>query len=371
MNQKSLKMNRSKILFITLILIISISPSCNVNNPTKEQGKSDILIGAIRWDGWVGDKGAWKIGPIVERTLGPEKFHYRAPFFSIVKSSDFILIDGTTQEIMDKEIIYAKNAGIDYWAYCWYPDGSGLETARKLHQSSKYANDVKWCVILGASAKDSSGKLLVNDFARQNYQKVLSGRPLVYLYNSDLTRVALDKLREMCLADKLKSPYVVVMDWNAQSAIDYCDKIGADAISSYAALGKDNLPFAEIIPEQSKKNWAAYAEKKEIVPWVCTGWNPKPRMESVNPWSQYYSDSTNCQDAKPEDLKDFLLSAIEWTNKNKNKAVAKTVIIYAWNEHDEGFGAICPTLGSNGQPNTERLDAISSAIFSKTQKDFP
>jgi len=326
-------------------------------------------VGAIRWDGWVGKNGTWQIGPIVERTLGPEKFHKRAPFFSVVKVKDSISIDGTTQEIVDKEIAYAKDAGIDYWAYCWYPDSCGLESARKLHQTSLHANDVKWCVILQAFEANVStyyGKTLVEDFTRENYQKVLGGRPLVYLYGSDLTRAGLDKLRAMAIAKNLKSPYVVVMDWGADAAADYCNKIGADALSSYAALGKNNLPFAEVIPLQSKANWESFGIKKAIVPWICTGWNPRPRMDSPNPWSKYYSDATNCQDASPGDLKEFLLSGIKWTISNRDKAVANTIIIYAWNEHDEGFGAICPTLGTDNKPNCDRLNAVKEALLSRT-----
>jgi hypothetical protein len=188
------------------------------------------------------------------------------------------------------------------------------------------------------------------------------------MFEGNLTRAGLDKLRAMTTAKNLKTPYVVIMDWGADSAAAYCDKIGADAISSYAATGKDNLPFAEIIPPQSKINWEAYASKKAVVPWICTGWNPTPRMESQNPWSQYYSNATNCQDASPEDIKAFLLSGIEWTISNPTRAVANTIIMYAWNEHDEGFGAICPTLGTNGKPNTERLDAVKEALLRRDGK---
>ncbi len=366
---------------IVLIVVISFTivnlANCKKAGSDKRDNNTDtitsiheqITVGAIRWDGWVGSKGSWQIGPIVERTLGPDRFHYRAPFFSIITAKDSISIDGTKQEILDKEIEYAKDAGIDYWAYCWYPDGCGLESARKLHQTSLHANDVKWCVILGSfegNVSNNYGKTLIEDFTRENYQKVLGGRALVYLYGSDLTREGLDKLRSMTTDKKLKTPYVVVMDWGADAAVGYCNKIGADAISSYAALGKNNSPFAEIIPQQSKVNWETFASKKAVVPWICTGWNPKPRMESTNPWSQYYSEATNCQDATSGDIKAFLLSGIEWTNSNRNKAVANTIIIYAWNEHDEGFGAICPTLGSDGKPNRERLDAVKEALQSRT-----
>ena len=152
------------------------------------------------------------------------------------------------------------------------------------------------------------------------------------------------------------------MNWSAATASDYCELIGADAISSYAALGKNNLPFADVIPSQSLTNWESYAAKKPVVPWICTGWNAKPRMESVNPWSAYYSDATNCQDATVNDIKDFLQTGIDWTIANKSKAEANTIIMYAWNEHDEGYGAICPTLGTDGNPNTERLDAVKEVL---------
>ena len=352
----------------SIILFVVISASfytTGCKQVSREPGRP--LVGVIRWDGWVGNKGTWQVGPILERTLGPERFHYRAPFFSIVKGKDSISINGATQEIMDQEIAYAKDAGIDYWAYCYYPDGCGLEQARKLHQTSKHANDVKWCVILGGSfefdsTKDYS-KSLVADFARENYQKVLDGRPLVYLlHGSTFTKAGLDKLRSMTTSSNLKTPYVVVMEWSAKGASEYCDKIGADALSCYATMGKDNLPFAEFMPAHSIKTWEQYATKKPVVPWVCTGWNCRPRMESPNPWTKYYADSTNCQDASPKDIRDFLVSTIKWTQSNRDKAVANTILVYAWNEHDEGFGAICPTLGKDGKPNTERLEAVKEAL---------
>jgi len=364
------------LLIATFILAVGTADCKKVGESKADQTTDDnasksekTSVGAIRWDGWVGKKGTWQIGPIVERTLGPAKFHYRAPFFSIATAKDSISIDGTTQEIMDKEIAYARNAGVDYWAYCWYPDSCGLELARKLHQTSIHANDVNWCVILQSfenNVYNNYGKTLVEDFARENYQKVAGGRPIVYLFSSDLTKTGLAELRSMTLAKNLKVPYVVVMDWSANAAADYCNAIGADAISSYAAGGQNNLPFAEIIPSQSQANWEAYALKKAIVPWICTGWNPRPRMESPNPWGGYYSEATICQDASPADIKDFLISGIKWTVFNRNKAVANSIIIYAWNEHDEGYGAICPTLGADGTPNRERLDAVKEALQTRS-----
>ena len=353
------------LLLISLTILFNGTGCKEVQNRKEKSGK--VLTGVIRWDGWVGKKGNWQIGPIMERTMGPERFHYRAPFFSVVTAKDSILMDGTTQEIMDQEIAYAKDAGIDYWAYCYYPDGCGLELARKLHQTSKNANDIKWCAILGGSFESDPvndySNSLVADFARDNYQKVAGGRPLVYLlHETSFTRAGIDKLGELSAGRGLKKPYVVVMEWNADTASAVCERLGADAISCYATVGKDNLPFAEFIPPQSIANWESYASKQQVVPWISTGWNCRPRMESENPWMRYYSDSTNCQDATPEDIKQFLITGIEWVKANKNKVSANTVLMYAWNEHDEGFGAICPTLGKDGKPNLDRLQAVKEVL---------
>lgn len=40
------------------------------------------LVGAIRWDGWHGD--ASSVGLMLEKTLAPEHWHYRLPFFGRV-----------------------------------------------------------------------------------------------------------------------------------------------------------------------------------------------------------------------------------------------------------------------------------------------
>ena len=37
------------------------------------------IVGAIRWDGWHGD--ASEVGLTVEKTLAPNHWHYRLPFF--------------------------------------------------------------------------------------------------------------------------------------------------------------------------------------------------------------------------------------------------------------------------------------------------
>jgi hypothetical protein len=92
------------------------------------------LVGAIRWDAWQenGD-----IQATVERTLGPSHWHYRLPFFAQVTGSNSVAINGNTQAIMDQEINYAANAGIDYWAFCLYPDDMGMSHGLHLYLTAQ------------------------------------------------------------------------------------------------------------------------------------------------------------------------------------------------------------------------------------------
>ena len=145
------------------------------------------VIGAIRWDAWIGDIGnglvdASAVGLQVERSLSPNKYHYRAPFYSKEISKDSIQCRGATQQIMDKEIAYAKDAGIDYWAFCWYPSHSGLDTARQLYLASKHKDDVKWSLLLGTNPFDydkdlyKARHLIENFFAKLKQYRAIATR---------------------------------------------------------------------------------------------------------------------------------------------------------------------------------------------------
>ena len=65
--------------------------------------------------------------------------------------------------------------------------------------------------------------------------------------------------------------------------------------------------------------------------------------------------------AAPDELAAHLRDAIEWTKANRDINPANVIIIYAWNEHDEG-GWLQPTLGANGRPNEERIRTLTKTL---------
>ena len=95
---------------LPLLLIFVAAISCSALSSDAKVEKP--IVGAIRWDAWHGARGP--VGQVVERTLGPAKYHYRLPFFAKVLADDKVEIRGDSQEVMDREIAYAQAAGVDF-----------------------------------------------------------------------------------------------------------------------------------------------------------------------------------------------------------------------------------------------------------------
>jgi hypothetical protein len=147
------------------------------------------VVGAIRWDGWHGD--ASSVGLTVEKTLSPEHWHYRLPFFGRVTGENQVEARGNTQEIVDREIEYAHAAGLDYWAFVTYPEDDALSYGLKYYLSSEKKELIHFCLNLQGGWESGGGmeawpdkvKRYVNYFQEPTYQTVLNGRPLVFLYS--------------------------------------------------------------------------------------------------------------------------------------------------------------------------------------------
>jgi hypothetical protein len=195
-------MSSSIVLFLIIYFVsISISNESGINSrPT---------VGVIRWDAWNLYNGEYDaISYYLHRALSPEHFHYRIPFYVSVVSPTNISFNGDEQNIMDQEIIYAKHAGIDYWAfdtYCQFgPNCSTNNTyctqyyqqtshnycprnpayGLNLYLSSAYKSLLNFTlVLLGSSPCDLPFQQSYIDLMKHpQFQTVLGGRPLLYLF---------------------------------------------------------------------------------------------------------------------------------------------------------------------------------------------
>ncbi len=193
----------SSIIYFSVIFLVSISISSELDV------KQSPSVGVIRWDAWNLYHGQYDaISYYLHRALSPEEFHYRIPFYVSVVSPTNISFNGDQQEIMDQEILYAKHAGIDYWAfdtYCTFgPNCSTNNTYCKqyyqqtshlycpqnpsyglnLYLSSSYKSLLNFTfVLLGSSPCDVSFQQYYIDLMKHSqFQTVKGGRPLLYLF---------------------------------------------------------------------------------------------------------------------------------------------------------------------------------------------
>lgn len=328
------------------------------------------LIGAIRWDAWYGGQ----VTEEVEESLSPSQYHFRLPWFAKIVDSNHVIINGDSQDIMDQEITYAAEAGINYWAFVGYAQNENLSIALKNYLNSGRTNDVKFCMILSRVDVTASSPVWAENLnsyiqlmKKPNYQTVLDERPLFYVFapkmdeSKYLGRVK--EIRQKALSAGLKKPFFVYMGFNPKENFKDANRFGFDAISAYAYPG--NGTYESMTNEIEEKFWNT--SKKigaNVIPLASAGWDKRPRMDNPVPWeanASYLRNRTYVETATPQEIAQHIKSALKWTNENRQSNPANTIIIYAWNENDEG-GWLIPTLGVDGTPDTSRLQAIRDML---------
>ncbi|CAF0747754.1 unnamed protein product [Adineta ricciae] len=393
--------------YLSLLLCCSVfflTVVGEVNRPT---------VGVIRWDAWNMINGQYDyISNRSRNWFIPQQYHYRLPFFAQILSENNITLNEDTQEVMDQEILYAKLAGFDYWAfdtYCAYssnctsnssfcneyihdiaPDYCVYNPAYGLNRylSSQYVSFINFTLLLlGSTICDSDLQdYYIDLMARPQYQTVLDGRPLVYLFqfsdkqaqfcggNWTGSKQVVDGFRQRCtqrgifcyidhndettsrlflIMLGLKDPYMVYMSQNILEAKKNGQALGFNAISSYGVNGggtNQGAPFSDKV-QQNEQWWNAVVGSgaKVVIP-LSTGWDTRPQTR--NGTAPYYLQPSD------EELQSFMRSAIKITCENRNVTEANTVLVYAWNECAENGAALIPSLG-NG---TYFVNALSKTL---------
>jgi hypothetical protein len=349
---------------------------CSVS-PVSAQ-TPNVSVGAIRWDAWYGQRTEPTPGFYACRALSPRAYHFRAPWFVKVQEPDKLLCDGGDQQTMDSEIAYAQKAMIKYWAFVWYKPDSPMLNGWKLYQASEHKTDVDWSIIAGYGQFHldmtrangySSPEEYAKFFAQPTFQKVLGGRPLLYLFRNEeapTSQLKDDVSALRAAADRagISSPYVVIMFGNASLAVADAKAVGADAISAYAATTKphgDQRAFVGL-KQYVAGFWNDMAGTgKPAVPVIMAGWDTRPQYDNELPWNRGQKTKPNFYNtATAAEVGSEVASAVSWVRAHSADAPAQVAIIYAWNEFTEG-GWICPTFTDHG-PDTSRLDAIGKVL---------
>ena len=363
---------------LTLIAALLLAPLAALHGSDQSP-----IVGAIRWDGWYGDGGVVKA---VEASLGQPKYHFRLPWFARVTGEGKVSINGDSQAIMGQEITYAAQAGLNYSAFVDYlDDAPSMSIALNRYLAAKDKKGIRYCLVEEGARLDKAGvkawSRLVAHFRHPDYQMVLDGRPLLCLFakTTKLGKAEWDDLKRQTIAAGLKAPYLALMGREAEKNYQ---ALGFDAVSEYACAGKgyttDPETYARLTAHHVReKLWDKWKrERTPCITFATAGWDTRPRQERPPPWCSWIKatpDPTppaqqkpliDATTAAPNDIAAHLREAIAWTKANRDINPANAVIIYGWNEHDEG-GWLQPTLGTEGRPNDERIKALGKVLRPK------
>jgi len=348
------------------------------------------IVGAIRWDGWYG---TGSVAKAVEASLGPPKYHFRLPWFARVVGEGKVSINGDAQAVVEQEIDYAAKAGLNYWAFVDYCDeGSAMHIALNRYRSAKDKKGIRYCFVEEGLRLDGLGtaawQRLVEHFRHPDYQTVLDGRPLLFVFvkTTKLGRNEWDVLKRQTLDAGMKAPYLVLMGWHPEEDAKDMAALGFDAISAYSRGGSYTMTqpsYAEQCAMIRRDRWEkCRALRLPSVTFASAGWDTRPRNERPPPWCTWVTatpDKTPPAQQKPlldsvtatsDELSTHIREALEWTKANRDLNPANALIIYGWNEHDEG-GWLQPTLGQDGRPDEARIRALGRVLRPSLPEKLP
>jgi hypothetical protein len=140
---------------------------------------------------------------------------------------------------------------------------------------------------------------------------------------------------------------------------------GFDAVSMYGVSWlNDGVPYQDLVATEIMQ-WEYFRSiGLSVVPHVTTGWDKRPRFDNPVFWEPPSSPSNWVEAGTPEEISAHAADAVSWVSENPEVCPAKTVLIYAWNEFDEG-GWLCPTLPE--YEGVARIEAMHNVLNNTTE----
>ncbi len=380
--------------FLTILFLLTATTvfSQEANKP---------LVGAIRWDAWYGkvppnvklaDPRSWPgtdpkstvspdPGAETCRSLSPDQWAWRRPFFAKHdENGNLTELNGNRQDVMDQEIEYAAHAGLDYWAFTVYPENCPLSWCFKKYIASVKKNKVKFCffLVLGSKYGHFCDDPQMQDYVLRyltdkDYLKVQGNRPVLYVgfFNKNIDQQFLDGFWDKyCARIKalgLGKPYVILArGTNVNAAKVFLDKIGADALSNYAVsiYKAKGIEYSELAAKAESFAPDCRQAQVNVAPLCTTGWDHRPRYLNHVSWENWYKNEGMdyfIKRGSPSEIAAHIGRSLDWLKKNPNSDGVNLLLIYAWNECDEG-GWLIPTLKEPRGQGTQRIDALRKIL---------
>jgi len=321
-------------------------------------------VGAIRWDAWYGHESG--PGRDVVRALSTPRFLGRLPFFAELDPVGRPQLPGYTSQVMGAEIQAAVAAGLDFWAFVLYRPESEMSRGLAAFLAHPQSSRLRFCVISEVqrwhptTIPADTGRV-ADLMARPNYHRTPSGRPILFLLaqnpapaertwrHSGGLAGLVEAIRNAAKARNLPNPYVVFMAPRATDAAALADRARGDAVSAYAVHPASGRGSYAALANHAERHWNAMRSTKcQVIPLAMVGWDRRPRAERPVSWEtnrgQMADPTRYFEKPTADQLASHISKALRWVRAHPESSDADSVLIYSWNEHDEG-GAICPNLG--------------------------
>lgn len=327
--------------------------------------KDRIRVGVIHWDASLPPETYF--GYYQTRTLSPQKYRTFTPYYAKVLGEEKITYGEREQADYDLELSYAKEAGIDYFAYVFYPDRGSrehisltygdcshrvyeLNRARRMHETSSLRDQLSIAAIVGAHPFTEEDVADLVRLLGAPYYETVEGRPLLYLFGGVREEI-MERIAKRCAEQGIPRPWFVAMYNDAPEKDAPVEK--ADALSAYAVTAGGITRYGELAERALSLDRARLAAGRAVIPLFTVGWDPSPRIDIPSPWVTY----PNIPYAAYATEEELLLAAEEMADfieKEAGNAFLGHILTFAWNEFEEG-GWICPTYREDLSVNEERV----------------
>lgn len=294
---------------------------------------------------------------------------------------------GTEQSVMDAELQYAVDMGLDYWMFLFYGDDSPLCYGRRLYEATANKRGIKmaYCTHqmggnpLGAigtadrGVYDNSIETITNAMVQSYYQTTQSGRPIVFLdFQGDdriqhMAQIKSDITFKYQQKGGQQQIYWVLLVISTADPYHYSfvNSLGLDSITWYSQYGDNqDRNYVTSIHNRTMNRldelWNTSSRGgKGVTPCFTMSFFNKP-MYTHSPSDRVRLDLdyiyTNV--ATPTEAANGLQQVVNWANQRS----CETMIVYSWNEHYEAGICLCPRKLPNGNIDLSYVNAIAGVL---------
>lgn len=359
------------------------------DNPGAGGGSNDdqkisIPVGVIRWDGWFTTLSPDDPIDITKETryaLSLPQTQNQAPFYAQYHSPEVlnkqrwnneakrwewspvtatVRFNGNRAGVIEKEVEYARSAGIDYFLFNYYTDVTPMSIGRRQFEAMPDKRGLKAAYIMENIGGDPDGeaKIIAAAFEKEWYQKI-DGKPLLVLPAAG----SHDYDRIYGIYQTIKQAYgrpiyvvLQMMGYPVEMAGEV-RKRGYNSHSRYSTWGgwnEGDRSHRYIMDAEWKWYQDSKKESVDFTPNITTSFYQYGALASWGEYPDNYSEKAT--DAQVHEQWRRLAEYV------KGNPQVKTVYAYSWNEFSEGGRAICPQLRTNGTIDDSTLKIISQYV---------